>query len=173
MKWSNLKCTHLYTFVHRLYTWSANRLVLVVHCKVAGQFTSSLKVAGHFNKGNPCTNTLLQCPACPEKPVPTFFWRYAGRDPSKPKGMLAHWRLKHPQLSMPEALKGQLNISSQEQEEVLKVGKAPPKQRRPRTKAGAPTAVGEPMELCSDCSDDVAEGIEPLHSGAEEVELQE
>ena len=25
MKWSNLKCTHLYTLVHSLYEWSANR----------------------------------------------------------------------------------------------------------------------------------------------------
>jgi hypothetical protein len=51
-----------------------------IHCKLAGQFTFSLKVASHFTKDDPCTNTLFLCPECPKKPTPFFFWKYAGCD---------------------------------------------------------------------------------------------
>ena len=163
-------------------TWLAGRrglqiggkglLVPTIHCKVVGEFNFSLKIASHFNKANPCTNTVLQCPECPGKPFPVFFWKYAGSDPSKPKGMLAHWRLKHSQRSMPEVLKDQLKVSTQEQQEVLAVGKAPPKLRK-RRKAGAPgpAAASDELLQCSDCSEDAADGGgTPLNSEAEGME---
>ena len=122
------------------------------------------------------TPALTQCCSAPNAPTspsrPVFFWKYAGSDPSKPKGMLAHWRLKHSQRYMPEVLKDQLKVSTQEQQEVLAVGKAPPKLRK-RRKAGAPgpAAASDELLQCSDCSEDAADGGgTPLNSEAEGME---
>ena len=59
------------------------------------------------------TTARTQCcsrPKCPDKPFPVFFWKYAGSTWQRSKqaqarGMLAHWRLRHSQRSMPEALR--------------------------------------------------------------------
>ena len=84
-------------------------------------------------------------------------------------GMLAHWRLKHASLSMPDALKQQLSISSQEHDAVLKMGKAPPKQRKKRSAPSAPAAdASAPAEVCSECSDEGGGGT-PLQSEAEDM----
>ena len=123
------------------------------------------------------TPALTQCCSAPNAPTspsrPVFFWKYAGSDPSKPKGMLAHWRLKHSQRSMPEVLKDQLKVSTQEQQEVLAVGKAPPKLRK-RRKTGAP--VGLLLRRTSCCNARTArrmlrtEAGTPLNSEAEGME---
>jgi hypothetical protein len=67
------------------------------------------------------------CPACPLKPVPTVHYTYAGGDASNPKGMVHHWRTKHPGLEFPSELVP--SITRSEQESVDRVGKEPPKKR--------------------------------------------
>ncbi len=76
-----------------------------VRCVNAGPHSFPLKVKAHVNKVNPATNTLVQCPFCPVKPLPTVHWSYPGPNPMNPKGMAAHLKNKHPFSRDPNGVK--------------------------------------------------------------------
>ena len=113
-----------------------------VRCVNAGPHSFPLKVKAHVNKVNPATNTLVQCPFCPIKPLPTVHWSYPGPDPMNPKGMAAHLKNKHPLREIPTELKKQIEITKDEQELVIKAGKEPPTPRKKRTPARPSAASG-------------------------------
>ena len=79
------------------------------------------------------------CPACPLKPVLTVHYTYAGGDASNPKGMLHHWRTKHPGLEFPAELEH--TVTPLERESVCKMGKEPPKKRASASSVAAGTAA--------------------------------
>ena len=58
--------------------------------------------------------------------VPTVHYTLAGGDENNPKGMLHHWRTKHPTLEIPAELKAKVTLADKERKGILGVGKAPP-----------------------------------------------
>ena len=75
----------------------------VTLCRIVGQVNYSHGAALKSTDTSPCTNVLLQCPACPTKPMASFFWKY--------DGMSAHWRTAHPTKTMPGELVDALKVS--------------------------------------------------------------
>ena len=94
-----------------------------VRCVHHGEQAFSLKIRAHVNQSNPSTSTLAQCPFCPEKPIPTVHWSYAGPNPENPMGLAAHLKKVHPQREVPPELKGKTSISDEERNLVLRAGK--------------------------------------------------
>ena len=108
-----------------------------IRCKHFGEFTFSRAIAAHTNS----TNTLEFCTACSRDPVPTVHYTLAGGDEKNPKGMLHHWRTKHPTLEIPAELKAKVTLADKERKGILGVGKAPPVARDSAGKAAAHAAA--------------------------------
>jgi hypothetical protein len=123
----------------------------MIRCKNFGDFTFSRAIAAHTNSSNPCTNTLEFCTACPLDPVPTVHFTYPGGDPENPKGMLHHWRTKHPGLELHAKLGAAITISDAERDGAMTIGKTPPKPRTGKKKKDAKNkkwkAAAESREL--------------------------
>ena len=122
-----------------------------IRCMHFGECSFSLAIAKHTNSGNPCTNTLVFCPACPTEPVPTVHYTYAGGDASNPKGILHHWSTKHSGLEMPAELRK--SITAEEHANVLKIGKGPPKKRTHNCVAPTPGSTRADAAVPGDESD--------------------
>jgi hypothetical protein len=111
----------------------------------------------HFGKSRfslAIANTLMFCPACPLKPVPTVHYTDAGGDTSNLKGMLQHWHTKHPGLEFPAELKH--TITPLERESDCKVGKDPPKKRASASFAAAGSTVASSAAASSAVANAVA-----------------
>ena len=73
--------------------------------------------------------------------MPTVHYTLAGGDENNPKGMLHHWRTKHPTLEIPAELKAKVTLADKERKGILGVGKAPPVARDSAGKAAAHAAA--------------------------------
>ena len=114
------------------------RLVGPHACKVVSEVSYSHASAIKSTMTSPSTNHLIMCPQCPQKPVPSYFWKY--------KCMEAHWKLRHSTMTMPDELKEALKITTAEREGVKNFAKAKTrgrsfKQRRVDKKAADSNAA--------------------------------
>jgi hypothetical protein len=119
-------------------------------CKIVGQVDFSLGAAATSTTTMPSTNIPLQCPLCPTRPMPQFFWAVGG--------MGAHWNRAHASTVMPVALKKATEVSSAQLQRLksFSVARAPraapkrPQRRRKRAnqslKSGAPRPAVEPWK---------------------------
>jgi hypothetical protein len=64
----------------------------------------------------PSTNIPVQCPACPSKPMPQFFWAHGGIE--------SHWNRAHASIRMPAELKEKTAVSGQQRDRLRKFARA-------------------------------------------------
>ena len=99
-------------------------------------------------KTSPSTNHLIMCPQCPQKPSPSYYWKY--------KCMEAHWNKRHSTMTMPDELKEALKITTAERDGVKKLAMAKTrgrsfKQRRVDKKAAdSNAAVQQRLEAAAE-----------------------
>jgi hypothetical protein len=132
-------CDATYNCAAWLQKGSQSKSLIPKHaCKVSGEVSYSHASAMKSTKTSPSTNHLIMCPQCPQKPVPSYYWKY--------KCMEAHWNKRHSTMTMPDELKEALKITTAEREGVKNFAMAKTrarafKQRRVDKKAADSSAA--------------------------------
>lgn len=80
------------------------------NCATVGMVDFIMGAANKSSAAQPSTNVPIQCPACPSKPMPQFFWKF--------RGMGDHWVRSHSSLTMPPDLMEMLVITEKERDGV-------------------------------------------------------
>ena len=76
------------------------------NCAVYGNnITYSQKAASKSVKSAPSSNVIMECPACPKKPMPFYAWKY---------NMPRHWAKYHESITMPHEFKQALVLHKNE-----------------------------------------------------------
>ena len=92
-------------------------------CKEVGEVKYSMGWAARSSASMPSTNRLLNCPECPEKPIPFCCSSY---------NMASHWSKAHTGLTMPQKLLETIAVTDMEATGVTSLGKSMSKNTRKR-----------------------------------------
>jgi len=103
-------------------------------CKEVGEVKYSMGWAARSSNNQPSTNRLLNCPECPDKPLPFCCSSY---------NMTSHWGKAHAGLTMPQKLLEAIAVSDMEVAGVTSLGKSLSKNTRKRDEKRKMAAAAE------------------------------